>query len=133
MLCDRALGPGCGSVSICSVRHPCILGGTPRADIGVQPDSGYGWYLVASVDNTEELVADVVLLENPQLCGPIGAFALVERSFIILFNLGLLFIPPLEEVITWDPPMVTRGQQAEWALKSCRCVCKSTFHPSRAK
>ena len=94
---------------------------------------GYGWYLVASVDHTEMVVADVVLLENPRLCGPNGAFALVEHTFIILSNLGLLFILPLEEVITWDPPMVTSGQQAGWALKSCRCVCKSTFHPSQAK
>lgn len=94
---------------------------------------GYGWYLVASVDHTEMVVADVVLLENPRLCGPNVAFALVERTFIIPSNVGLLFIPPLEEVITWDPPMVTSGQQAEWAPKSCRCVCKSTFHPSQAK
>lgn len=75
----------------------------------------------------------VVLPENPQLCGPNGAFALVGLTFIVLSDLGLLSIPPLEEVITWDPPMVTRGRQAEWALKSRRCVCKSTFHTSQAK
>ena len=79
------------------------------------------------------VVADVVLLENPRLCGPNGAFALVEHTFIILSNLGLLFISPLEEVITWDPPMVTSGQQAGWLTNDCIIGLLHFSHPGRCE
>ena len=65
---------------------------------------------MASIVATEEVMAGVVLPENLQLCEPNGVFGLLWRTCSILSDLGLSSSPPLEEVITWGLPVVTRGE-----------------------
>ena len=127
-------GRGAG---VCLSACPHILGRTPRVDIGavgkkrVRTDSRL-CLVPGSPCGQHRGGGDSRCLarESPALWAkwcfcPGGAY------FHHTVRFGVLSIPPLEEVITWDPPMVTRGRQAEWALKSCSVCVNPPSTPHR--